>query len=240
MRSLFLAILLMSPCFGQPKLEFDAASIKPAPPPQVVGRVSVRTSLSTDTGSLTFLNVSMRDLIMQAFKVQSYQITGPDWMSDTRFDVSARFTPGSTQEQSQQMLQALLADRFLMKVHSETKDFPIFALVVAKGGSKLKPTETSGSTSSTSSNGVIHFVGKSTMARFAEYLAQRTDRPVIDQTGLPGAYEFTLDFTSDDNNTTAPSLITAIQEQLGLKLDATKGPLTSIVVDSVEKTATEN
>jgi uncharacterized protein (TIGR03435 family) len=239
MRILFLAIPLLLPCFGQAKLEFEVASIKPAPL-QPIGRTSVRTSSNTDAGTMTFLNVSLRDLTGQAFKVQQYQISGPEWMNDVRFDISARFTPGATAEQFQQMLQSLLVDRFAMKMHRETKELPVYALVVGKGGSKLKPADVPGGSSSNGNNGVIRYEAKVTMARFAEYLSQRTGRPVLDQTALQGAYEIKMEYSSDDNNTTLPSLLTAIQEELGLKLEATKGPVMSIVVDSVEKTPTEN
>jgi uncharacterized protein (TIGR03435 family) len=239
MRTLFLATILIFSCFGQPKLEFEVASIKPAPL-QPIGRVSVRTSSNTDAGTMTYLNVSLLDLIGQAFKVQQYQISGPQWMNDVRFDINARFTPGSTPEQLQQMQRSLIADRFGMKMHQETKEVPVYALVVGKGGSKLKPTDAPGSSSSNGQNGVIRYEAKVTMARFGEYLSQRTNRPVLDKTGLQGAYEIKMEYTSDENNTSVPSLLTAIQEELGLKLEATKGPVVSIVVDSAEKTPSEN
>jgi uncharacterized protein (TIGR03435 family) len=229
---------------GQKKPEFEVASIKPAPL-QPIGRTSVHMSSDRSTGNLTYSNVSLRDLIGQAYKLQSYQISGPEWLNDVRFDIAAKFEPGSSSEQFEQMHQSLLDDRFHLKFHRETKELPIYALTIAKGGSKLKPSDTSGQSSSNSNGNRVHLEAKVTLTKFAEYLSQRTDRPVLNQTGLDGSYEITLDYARDEGldakgDATVPSLFTAIQEQLGLKLEGAKGPIESLVVDSADRTPTEN
>jgi uncharacterized protein (TIGR03435 family) len=245
-RRIFIAafLVLLPPCDGQGEIQFEVASIKPAPL-QPIGRTSVHTSSNRSSGDLTYSNVNLKDLIEQAFKLKQYQINAPAWTNDTRFDIVAKFTPGSTPEQFEQMLQSLLDDRFHLKFHRETQELPVYALAVVKGGPKLKATEESGSSSSNSNGGRVHLEAKITLARFAEYLSQRTDRPVLDRTGLPGSYEIVLDYAAGDSlaaniDGTVPSLFTAIQEQLGLKLEATKGSIEFLVVDSAEKIPTEN
>jgi uncharacterized protein (TIGR03435 family) len=129
--------------------EFDAASIKPAPPPTSnMIRVMMRGGPgSDDPGRVDWSNVSLRQMITNAFNVKDYQVQGPDWLNTERFDVTAKIPPNTTKEQYRLMIQKLLADRFKMTVHHESKEHAVLALVVAKGGSKLKeadPNDTSG------------------------------------------------------------------------------------------------
>ncbi len=143
------------------------------------------------------------------------------------------------------MLQALLAERFKLTLHRETKELPMYVLVVAKNGPKFKTTESETGISSNSSRTHWHVTAKGTMRRFAEFLSEEAGRPVVDQTGLSGSYELTLDWTPDDapaanDSAAGPSLFTALQEQLGLKLDATKGPVEILVIDRANRTPTEN
>jgi len=224
--------------------EFEVAAIKPAAP-QAPGRTSSRISVDTSIGQLTYTNLTLKDVLRQAYKVQSHQITGPAWLETERFDFVARFPPGSDGDQIPLMLQALLADRFHMAVHRETKDLPAFVLTVANGGPKLKPAGSSDNNISSNSNQTgVHLGAKTSMRGLAEYLSQRMDRPVLDQTGLSGGFEFTLDWVADDaaatNATAGPSIFTAVQEQLGLKLNSTKGPVEVIVVDRADRVPTEN
>lgn len=225
------------------KLEFEVASIKSAPL-QPIGQTSVRMSSNTSTGDLTYANVSLPDMIGRGFALQRYQIGGPEWLNDVRFDIAAKFAPGTTSEQFQQMLQSLLADRFHLKFHRETRELPVYALVVAKGGPKLKPADASGNTSSNSNGNRVHLAATITLTRFAEYLSQHANRPVLDQTGLPGPYEITLDYAENslaaNSDSTVPSLFTAVQEQLGLRLEPERAPIEFFVVDSAEKIPTEN
>ena len=226
------------------RVEFEVAAIKPAPP-QEVGRTSVRTSVDTGAGQLAYSNVNLRDVLRAAYRVQSYQISGPEWLDTERFDIVATFPQNSSGDRIPLMLQALLAERFHVVLHRETKDLPAYALTVAGGGSKLKPLESSGDNfTGNSSRTVAHLEAKATMRGFTEYLSQRLDRPVLDQTGLGGRFEFVLDWAIDDavvtGGTAGPSIFTAVQEQLGLKLNSTKGPVETIVVDQADRVPTEN
>jgi uncharacterized protein (TIGR03435 family) len=129
--------------------EFEVASIKPAPPPTGnMMMVRMRGGPgSDDPGRLDWQNVSLRNMLTNAFNLKEYQLQGPDWLNSERFDVSAKIPADTTREQFRLMLQKLLADRFKMTFHHETKEHAAYALTVAKGGPKLKesdPNDTSG------------------------------------------------------------------------------------------------
>jgi uncharacterized protein (TIGR03435 family) len=123
---------------GGPKLEFEVASIKPAAP--MTGGM-FRIGMRVDAGRMDYENVSMKDCVRTAYRLKDYQISGPDWMATTRFDITAKLPEGGTKEQVPEMLQALLADRFKISVHHELKPHDSYALVVAKNGPKLTPSE---------------------------------------------------------------------------------------------------
>src|SRR5260370_19868003 len=135
-------IIFPSSAFGQPKESptFEAASIKPAAPLSGMGmRVMMRGGPgSPDPGQITYSNVSLKNVVMTAYGVKGYQISGPKWLDSERFDIVAKIAMGATKEQFEMMLQNLLAERFKLAVQRETKDLPIYALVVGKGGPKLK------------------------------------------------------------------------------------------------------
>ena len=129
--------------------EFEAASIKPAPPPtNNMIRVMMRGGPgSDDPGRVDWNNVSLRQMVTDAFNVKDYQVQGPDWLGSQRFDVVAKIPAGTTKEQYRLMIQKLLTDRFKMTFHREQKEHAAYALVVAKGGPKFKesdPNDTSG------------------------------------------------------------------------------------------------
>ncbi len=240
MKKQMLPVFFFATCLLAQSVEFDVAAIKPAPP-QAIGRTSVSMSSDTDAGTLIYSNVSLKDMIGRAFRVQQYQISGPSVIESERFDITAAFKSGVTSEQVAQMLQALLADRFKLKVHRETKELPAFLLTVTKGGPKFKQTESDGNVSTNSNGKTWHLTAKITMRRLAEILTEQAGRPVLDRTELPGSYDLKLDWTSGETaESEIPSIFTALQDQLGLKLEPTKAPVESIVVDQVERTPTEN
>lgn len=226
--------------YGQ---EFEVATIKPSPP-QSEGRTSTRMSTDTDTGKLLYSNVNLKELIGKAYKVQKYLINGPEWLETGRFDIVAKFLPHSPEEQVPLMLQALLADRFKLALHREAKVLPVYALTVAGNGPKFKATETASGISNNTTRTQQHVVAKVSMEGFAEFLSGQAGRPVQDKTGLTGAYEMTLDWANDNapagSDPSLPSLFTALQEQLGLKLAAAKGPVETLVLDHVNRTPAEN
>ena len=246
---------------AEPRVAFDVASIKPAEAPKSPG---VRVGMSIDKAQVHFSNVSLRDMIMRAYSVRTYQVTGPDWLNSVRFDVVAKIPEGASRDQVPGMLQTLLEDRFKLKLHREQKELPVYALIVGKNGPKLKKADADGNVRMSMGPKGRELTAKLPLARFAEVLSNMVDRPVIDMTEIAGSYDITLDWASGDNSmmalgmgahepppggpaagkmdddATGPSIYTAVQEQLGLKLDARKAPLDVLTIDSVEKIPTEN
>jgi uncharacterized protein (TIGR03435 family) len=136
------ALLLPALAFGQAPavLSFEVATIKPAEAltPALITSGKLHIGMSIDGSRVDIGSVTLADLISMAHKLKSYQISGPDWMNAQRFDILAKMPEGATKEQVPEMLQALLAERFQLKIHRETRDQSVYALVVGKGGSKLK------------------------------------------------------------------------------------------------------
>lgn len=166
-------------------------------------------------------------------------------MDSSAYDIEAKSVTTVTREQALSMLQALLAERFKLKVHRATQGDNVYALTVAKSGLKIKLTEDPAGGARGGANGRL--IGKRSMPQLATLLSSILRRPVIDQTGLAGVYEFTLEWTPEVGQTGpdatppaaanpgGPSIFTAIQEQLGLKLDSAKAPIEVVVVDSAER-----
>jgi uncharacterized protein (TIGR03435 family) len=300
-----------------PPTSFEVASIKPsAPSPN--GMFMVRIGASPG-GRWTASGITVGMLIQQAFDVRDYQITGgPSWLNSERYDIEAKAdTPNLTKEMTKVLLQSLLAERFNLKFHRETKDLPIYALVVGKGGHKLhlsdiqpdaqtdaqppdpsKPVQAGGGAGGGSvsvgpggkvvngagggaggavsvgpggkvvdreapaRSGSMMRMGRGQLsaqmtpvAGIAAALAQQLGRPVIDKTELKGSYDFDLKWTPDETqrgpglggmappatesplpaDSSSPSIFTAVQEQLGLKLESSKGPVETLVIDHIEK-----
>ncbi|MGO8933604.1 MAG: TIGR03435 family protein [Terracidiphilus sp.] len=199
------------------------------------------------------VNLALRDLIQFAYGVPDSQILGgPAWIDSVMFDIDAKSDPAVDAElhalpteqarhQKQLMVQALLADRFQLKVHQETRQLPVYSLVVTKDGPKFKPSKVNGTTIDTGRTR-LHIAGSDdTMSILARELAQILGRVVVNKTGLSGRYDLSLRWTPDDATASAPStldvppdIFTAIQEQLGLKLESTKGPVPVLIIDSIE------
>ncbi|MCU1235801.1 MAG: hypothetical protein JWP63_3768 [Candidatus Solibacter sp.] len=226
--------------FGQQAaevLEFEAVSIK-------VNSSGSGSSRSHDTsGQWVAENLSLRDYVRRAFEIRDYQVQGPDWMSSARFDIVAKFPPHTGDSQLGPRLQKLLTDRFKLAVHRETKEFPVYALVKGKNSPKLKAAADTGPQGTNSTRGRL--TGQRiTMARLAEFLAQRMDRPVVDLTGLTGMYDLTLEWTTDEaaagDAPPGPTLEAALQQQLGLRLQSQRAPIMLIVVDHIEKLPVDN
>ena len=140
------------------------------------------------------------------------------------------------------MPQALLTERFGMKFHRETREVPAYVLVVAKSGLKARPAAEGSAGGFNRRPGHLE-TRSATMAGLADKLSQQSERPVVDQTAVRGSYEFTLDWTPDElqsDGQAGPSLFTAIEEQLGLRLEARKEPMEVVVVDYVEKIPSGN
>ena len=221
------------------RLTFEVASVKLTPPP-LDGRVSI--SIGGDAGRIDWQGVPLKFIIARAYEVQDFQVSGPDWLATQRFEVMAKFPPGATEKQVPEMLRALLADRFKLSIHKESKEMQIDSLTIAKGGLKVKPVD-SDSGQVRIGSGRIELRG-APISQLSALLARLLDRPVLDQTGASGNYDFRFEFTPEgappSGDNPKPSLFTALQEQAGLKLESKKAPVELVVVDRVEKLPTEN
>lgn len=226
---------------GAPEQQFEVATIKP----NRSGGDGTTINIFPG-GRFVATNVNLKTLVMSAFGVRDFQVTGgPGWVDGEAYDVSAKAREGTHLDDAElrPLLQALLVDRFKLKFHHEVKQLPVYSLVVAKTGPKLAPhTGPSGPSGRT-----LFSSGKATMSAtaapisaLAENLGQAVGRTVLDKTGLQGLFDFTLEWVPDQTAASdGPSIFTALQEQLGLKLEAARGPGDVIVIDSAEK-ASEN
>jgi bla regulator protein BlaR1 len=231
--------------------EFDVVSVKPSAPDEH-NSFDLRRQPG---GSLRLLGVPLRMLIMRVYDVKVFQISGaPDWVRTERWDIQAKAdgVDGQlTRAEEIPMIKALLADRFHLEVHMETREMPVYALVVEKKGSKLIPHAGAKSEFRTGS-GALYFKNGGTAA-LASWLSQNLGRVVVDKTGFKGEYDFTLEWTPEAGQggaesmglppeaprphveTAGPSIFTALQEQLGLRLVSEKGPVEILVIDRVER-----
>lgn len=233
---------------------FEVATIKPSKPDQP-GKV-----ITVQGAAFRTINTTLMDLVTFAYGIQQKQVVGgPDWMSSDKFDITAKpDTPGSPNDkQLKSMIQKLLTDRFQLKFHRDSKEMSAYVLTVGKGGAKLQKSEGD-------PNGLpaLFFrqlgnlmVRNAVMTDFTGLMQGAVlDRPVVDQTNLQGKWDFELKWTPDETQFSGmgikvpppsdaadapPPLFTAIQEQLGLKLEAAKTSVPTIVIDHLEK-ASEN
>jgi uncharacterized protein (TIGR03435 family) len=223
-----------------PSLKFDVASIKPA----ASGRPGM--SIQTEPGRFKAINATVSFLIQYAYNIRDFQLSGgPGWMGSDTFDIDAT-GENADYRQFPLMMGSLLADRFQLKFHRETRTLPVYDLVVAKDGPKLKSASATATGGTRNSSGQIT-ISKGTVAGLASLLSNILGRKVLDKTGLTGDYDMALKWTPDDYqppplrpnapppDPNSPSIFTALQEQLGLKLESSKGPVEVIVVDSVQK-----
>jgi uncharacterized protein (TIGR03435 family) len=185
-----------------PKIAFEVVSIK-APEPQPMNQI--RMSRNSDPGRVRFGYFSLKDYIRVAYRVKDFQVEGPEWMDTARFDVEGKFPEGGTEAQVPEMLQSMLADRFKLTIHRETKDHAIYALVPAKGGPRLKKAEapaapapgaagprSGGMTVQVDEAGAHLKAASATLSMIAEMLSRFSELPVVDMTGIEGNYEFDL------------------------------------------------
>jgi len=190
-----LAALLCGGVRGQSAGElptFEVASIKASQTPPGRGLASLREDINTDPARLTMVNVSLSTAIRWAYKLGVYEIGGPDWFSNARFDITAKAASPVADDQLRLMLQALLKERFKLEVHRQVKDISGYALVVGKNGTKLHPEEGGGEGSMTGA--ALMFEGhKMPLSRLTDLVSSVLKTPVRDMTGLDGFYDFKLD-----------------------------------------------
>lgn len=242
--SRLLLLLLLFPQLASAQTSapaFEVATIRPAAPSP-----DGHTHINYPMGDrFSAANITLLALMQWAYNMPEKQIlNGPSWLSSTRFDIQATSDPGSqanhlTSQQDRdlkrQMLQTLFADRFHLKLHQETRNMPAYDLVLVKGGSKLQPSHSNGKSFGIGRN-YFHGEGLTTYL-IAEQLSHIAGRIVVDKTDLPGRYDLKLQWTPDDapiTDNSAPSFFTALQEQLGLKLEPAKEPVPVLVIDHVD------
>lgn len=252
---------------GASAQEFEVASIKPAAPDE--RRMFIGPGPG---GGISVTNMTLKQMIQNAWHIMPFQVSGgPAWIDSARYNVVAKPEKKPTPAENTRMLQALLRDRFQLAIHSETKEMPLYALVLArkdgKLGENLTESKEGGCTapdpnqpppllrpggklgcggaimSQRAMNGV-----SVPMTELARSLSLLVGQAVIDKTGLRAKYDYTVEFTPDESaalpgvppvaalaDSSKPTLFTALQEQLGLKLESQKGPVEVFVVDRVEK-----
>jgi uncharacterized protein (TIGR03435 family) len=238
------SIVPMSPMAADAHPSFEVATIKPADSNELKGNFRIG-------GHRIYIeNQSVDSLLSVAYAIHQKQIVdGPAWL-DTRYDIvgQADVEGVPNLHQIQEMLQKLLASRFDLTFHREKRELSIYAITVAKGGPKLAKSANNSNglpTQSGSGSGgqLIRKFTNNSMSDFALGMQAFLDKPVVDETGLAGRYDFVLKWTPDELSTNDPNappgIFTAVQEQLGLKLEPTKGPTHVLVIGHVER-PTEN
>jgi uncharacterized protein (TIGR03435 family) len=242
---------------------FETASIKLSPPD------AGRPSMISNPGRWSCANCTLYSLLTHAFTAMDYQIVAPDWTYSVKFDVAAKLPEGATREELKLMVHSLLRERLHLQSHSENREKPVYELVVAEGGPKIKrvtepapppapgpevdangyPNVPNGTGMRFSNGrGRIQFRGTS-MKVLANYLSGPSGRPVVDATGLEGDYALTLSFALPRNDgslpaaqdaDSGPTIFEAVERQLGLKLKPAKRPVEVFVIDRIDRTPVEN
>jgi uncharacterized protein (TIGR03435 family) len=252
--SLFIAWHVVTSAQSPPPVSFEVASVKPN---QSAGEPSMTVPLR---GTVVITNVPLLNVIVNAYGIPAFRLVGaPAWISRERFDITARIPEAHADGQVLLMLQALLAQRFNLKAHRETREQPVYEVVVARSDGRLGPRLTR-SDSDCANNppsvppsidapcaglfgvgpagGRIVSKGRP-LARVITALSMAVSRTVVDRTGLQGPFDVDLQWSADVGtpvtNSDTPSIFTALQEQLGLRLEPSRGPVEVLVIESVER-----
>ena len=244
---------------------FEVASIRPNTSSNAQGQGLAGPQPG---GRFVAVGATLRGLVSGAYDGMQI-VTGPSWMDSSRFDINARASSEVAPDEMRRMLRSLLVDRFKLVAHTETRELPIYVLSTARSDRKLGPTLRESDATCTKDArsfvptgpggppacGDFRMGARSLIARgmfmpvFAQVMRGRVGRPVMDRTGLTGAYDLELEWSSDLGLQQAPpgaagageltpdglSLFTAVQEQLGLRLQADRGPVDVLIIDSAEQ-----
>jgi uncharacterized protein (TIGR03435 family) len=229
-------VIWASLALAQDRPAFEASSVKAS----AAGDSGM--SMHGTPGQLEWKDTSLRYFVQTAYRVHDYAYSGPAWLDSALFDVIAKVPANGSANRYPDMLQTLLAERFKLAVHRETKELPGLALVVDKKGPRIKPVEPGDAGWGSGPNMVQG--RKASMAQFADALSTALNRPVKDFTGLPGVYDIKIQWTPDIPTSSDPtdlsgSVYAAVQE-LGLRLQVRKVPVEIVVVDHIERVPTEN
>jgi uncharacterized protein (TIGR03435 family) len=216
---------------------FEVASVKLSPPNRTDSFLPVPGGAQFNTTGMPLMI-----LIQFAYGLNANQISGPDWIKTQQYDIAAKTEGGAvlTLEQTRPLLERLLVDRFKLVYHRETMEIKGFALVAAKSGTKLQASKAGAWKGANILRDGIE-VPSGSMKTLAALLTSSLKQPVADKTGITGDYEIKLSFApAGADDSTLPSIFTAVQEQLGLRLESQKVPVEMLVIDHVEKIPTEN
>jgi uncharacterized protein (TIGR03435 family) len=237
-------------------MQFEVASIKPSPPGRTVDQGGLRTEFSAR--GFRAVNLGVKDLIVAAYRRDYSQVSGgPKWIdpnmltTDDRYNIEAKAAGEASEDQIRQMLQTLLMDRFKLAAHGESVTQTVYDLVVAKRSPRLQEVKVEQYVSKARTGGGRVIADQLTMRDLATHLTGQVRTPVADKTGLTGVYKFSLEWTPESLrvpgigappangepgiDANGPSLFTALQEQLGLKLEPAKGTVEVLVIDHVER-----
>jgi uncharacterized protein (TIGR03435 family) len=212
---------------------FEAASVKRSSP----GSASDEIPVQQDPAHIRYSGVTLKSLLALAYAVTPEQISGPKWLGEERFDIVASLSAGETLQQVPLMLRHLLEERLGVVAHEDNKTITFSALVPAKGGVKMKNVETPEVGATLDLNSESIHLKAYTMPAFARFLSTSMGHPVVDETGLQGAYDITLYLSAADMKTGKARL--AIQ-QLGLTFENRSGPVKSLVIDKADKIPVDN
>jgi uncharacterized protein (TIGR03435 family) len=209
---------------------FEVASVKR----HTTSGTSERSGIEETPGLIRVENMPLRALIEEAYGVRDYQFSGPGWLNSERYDILAKPRARYTHDDVRSMFQALLADRFRLVVHHESKQIGAYELVVVKSGSRLR--ESTGPRTFFTARPALISGTRVSIRELAAALSRLLDRPTTDRTELGGVYDVKLQWTQDSaTGDIGTSIFTALQEQLGLKLESTRASVDVVVVDHVEK-----
>jgi uncharacterized protein (TIGR03435 family) len=243
--------------FAQPAAKspaFDVASVRPS---RLTVGPDYNNQITVTPAGFSARNVTLKRLIAEAWSVQLNQVVGqvpgPRWIEQNEYDINARAAEGATKEQMSSMLKSLLAERFKLKDHTETREMRVYELAVSKTGPKVRPIA-AGEPVKTASPG-FHFHGE--MRQFADLLAIQFSIPatedpsvptraggppmvVLDKTGLEGTFDFSVDIHPELSTDMFTVWQRALEDQLGLRIESRKGDVTVVVVEDALKIPTEN
>jgi uncharacterized protein (TIGR03435 family) len=244
-------MFLASAAFGQPAAAppaFEVASIKVSEIGRSGGEGSRRENIQVSPGSLNMRNVSLKTAIRWAYHVMEFQVSGPEWLGNERYDIMAKAAGPAPEADLRPMLQALLAERFKLAVHHQTKEMSAYVLSVGKSGPKFQESKEEGeSVLAPDPKKFKVVVQRTPVSQLVDMLSNILRAPVVDLTGLKSRYDITLELAKyiPDRSSTEPMdpvalIVRGLQDELGLKIEPRKMPLDLVVVDHAEKLPTEN
>jgi uncharacterized protein (TIGR03435 family) len=226
---------------------FEVASVHVSQIGRGGGEGSRRENIQFTPDTVTMRNVSLKSAIRWAYHVFDYQVSGPDWLQSERYDIVAKAAGPVTEDQLRTMLQTLLADRFKLELHHQTKELAAYVLVVAKNGPKFHESETAGESSiQPDQKRMSVTVQRTPLSQLTEMLSSVFRAPVVDMTGLKGKYDVTLNLSKyvgdmqPAHDDPLSIFMAGLQEELGLKLESKKMPIDLLIIDRAEKVPVEN